>query len=129
MGDQGASVLERLEDPAPLVARRLLPVGRGAPGDLATLDEGDDVVVAHSAVAVGHDEHVADGADPLAGLGACEVVVAVPARLLGRVGDEVEEGGGGGGDLAGGRHDGVGVHDSIVPSRGAVSSKTSIDPA
>src|SRR5699024_4471523 len=82
---------ERRELPAPLVAGRLLPLRRGTPGDLPPLAEGDDMVVAHPAVAVRHHEHVADGADSLPGRGLGEIVVAVPAWLLGGIGDEGEE--------------------------------------
>ena len=129
MGDASAVVRERFEGPAPLVAGRLLAVRRGLPGDLAPLFEGDDVVVAHAAVAVGHHEDVADSVDALAGVSLGEVVVAVPAGLLGGVGDEGEDPLGGGGDLAAGGDESVLSHGAIVPSRGTVSSKTSIEPA
>src|SRR5699024_6169615 len=127
---------ERLELPAPLVAGRLLPLRRGTPGDLPTLGEGDDMVVAHPAVAVRHHEHVADGADSLPGRGLGEIVVAGPAWLLGGI----REGGGvrvrRGGGLAGGGDDAVVVRGHVpilahgsTGSPGAVSSKTSIEPA
>src|SRR5699024_7402936 len=109
VGDAGTPAGERLELPAPLVAGRLLPLRRGTPGDLPPLAEGDDMVVAHPAVAVRHHEHVADGADSLPGRGLGEIVVAVPAWLLGGIGDEGEERVRRDGGLAGGGDDAVAV--------------------
>src|SRR5699024_650500 len=124
------------ELPAPLVAGRLLPLRRGTPGDLPPLAEGDDMVVAHPAVAVRHHEHVADGADSLPGRGLGEIVVAVPAWLLGGIGAEGEERVRRDGGLAGGGDDAVAVrgpapilaHGSSG-SPGAVSARTAIEPA
>ena len=129
MGDQGPAV-GGLELPAPQVPGRGLSLGRWQPGDRAALGEVDDVVLTHPATQVGHREDVADGAHALAGLRLGEVVVAVPARLLRGVGDQVEEDRSRGGDLPGGGDEALRVlaHGSMVPPEGAVSSKTSIEP-
>src|SRR5260370_26982873 len=81
---------------------RLLPRLGGKPGDPAALLELDHVVLPDGAPGQRHREHVADPADPLASLRAGQVVVAVPARLRGRVRDQLEDRPGPGRDLAAG---------------------------
>lgn len=63
---------------------------RRPPGDETTFLVFHDVIVPELAVAEDHGEHVADRLHPLAGCCLGEVVVAVPAWLLGRVGDQFE---------------------------------------
>ncbi len=64
---------------------------RGAPGDEPALFELDDVVLPDAAYGERHGEHVADGAHPLTRRRFGQVVVAIPSRLLSRVGDEFED--------------------------------------
>src|ERR1700761_517295 len=100
VGDPGPGLTQRLELPAPQMPGRRLARRRRLPGDPATLVEFDDAIVANAAVAQGHREDVPYRPDPLSLFGLREVVVAVPARLLGRIGDQLEDPVRGGGDLA-----------------------------
>lgn len=74
----------------------------GPPRDAAAFGELDDVVLPDVAVRGRHGEDVADSADSLAGSGLGQVVVAVPAWLLGRIGNQLEDLVGAAADLAAG---------------------------
>jgi hypothetical protein len=64
----------------------------------------DDGVLADAASTQGHREHITHGADALPSNGFSEVVVPVPARLLRRVSDSLEDRLGAGRDLPAGAH-------------------------
>src|ERR1700683_2464760 len=71
--------------------RRPLPRLGGGPGDPAALLELHHMVLPDAALSQRHREHVACPADPLAGGGLGQVVVAVPARLHRRIRDQLED--------------------------------------
>ena len=79
--------------------RPLAGLGR-RPRDPPALLELHHVVLTEGPLRQPHDEDVAHGLDALAGVGPREVVVAVPARLLRRVGNQLEDPFGGSVDLA-----------------------------
>ena len=81
------------------MAGRLLSGFGRAPGDLAAFDEFHDMVFPDRSIGQRRFEHVTDLADALSRGSRGEVVVAVPARLEGRVGDQVEDPLGAGGAL------------------------------
>src|SRR5690606_6272872 len=99
----------------------LLTAVGGPPRDAAILLEFDDVVVPHTAVGQVHAKDIANGGDALTFVGAGEVVVAVPARLLSRIGDQAEQRLRAGGNVPGDTYDawlvGVGVHEHIEALR------------
>ncbi len=68
----------------------LTRLGR-SPGDAATLLQLDHVVLADVALRESHGEDITDGANSLPAGRFQEIVVAVPARLLTGIGDELEE--------------------------------------
>jgi len=90
----------RLEFPSPQVPGRTLPRFGGHPGDPAALVELDHVILPDAAPGQPHRAHVASLADPLPVGRFGQVVVAVPARLLGRIRDQLEDPSRGGRDLA-----------------------------
>ena len=90
VGHVGQRGVDRAELPAPQVAGRLLSGFCWTPGDLAAFDEFHDVVLPHGTVGQRRLEHVTGPADALPGSRRGEVVVAVPARLAGRLGDQFE---------------------------------------
>src|SRR5581483_9464359 len=91
-----------LEFPAPQVTRRGPAHLRGPPRHPAPLLELDHVVLTDLTAAQRHREHLAGPADALPGAGRAQVVVAVPARLPGRIRDQLEDLRRAGRDLAGG---------------------------
>src|SRR6516165_4014246 len=70
---------------------RTLPRLGGHPGDPAALVELDHVVLPDSAHGQRHREHVTPAADPLPAGCLDQVVVAVPAWLLSRIGYQLED--------------------------------------
>src|ERR1043165_6303306 len=70
--------------------RRLAHLG-GAPGHPAALLELHHVVLPDLTTAQRHREHVTDLADALPGVRRAQVVVTVPARLLSRIRDQLED--------------------------------------
>src|SRR5271165_957136 len=73
---------------------------RRTPGDATAFFELDDVILADAAHRQGHGEDVAEAANALSGFGFGEVVVAIPARLLRGIRDELENTIGARGDVA-----------------------------
>jgi len=73
------------------VPGRPLPCFGGQPGNPAALLELDHVVLPDGALADGHREYGTRAADALPGGRLGQVVVAVPARLLSRVRDQLED--------------------------------------
>ena len=70
--------------------RRGLTRFRGLPRDQPALLEFDDVVRAIAAHGERHREHVTHSPHPLTGRRFRQVVVAIPSRLLRRIGDQFE---------------------------------------
>ena len=91
MGHQRAVVVARLELPPPQVSWRIGVDLGGPPGNPPAFVELDDMVLPHLSPGQRHGEHVPDCPHALAGLGRRQVLVAVPRRLPGRVGDQLEE--------------------------------------
>jgi len=100
VGDTCSRRIDRLELPPPEVPRRLLTGLRGPPCDAPGLIELDHVILTDAAAGERHSEHLADSPDSLAGDSFGQIVVAVPPRLLSRVGNEFEDPPGAGRDLA-----------------------------
>ena len=96
---------DRLELPSPQVPWRFLSRLGRSPSDAVALVELDHVVLPHVAFRGGHGEDITDSADSLPGRRLQQVVVAIPARLLGRVSDELEDLPSPGRDLAAGADD------------------------
>src|SRR5882757_287324 len=91
MGDFRVGLAHRPELPAPEMARRLLARVRGTPRDTTPFDELHDVVLPDATRGDRHPENISDPPDALL-LGCLdEVLVAVPARLQGGVGDQRED--------------------------------------
>src|SRR5689334_19686600 len=78
--------------------RRLAHLG-GAPGHPAALLELHHVVLPDLTAAQRHREHITDPPDALPGVRRAQVVVAIPARLLSRIRDQLEDPLGPGRDL------------------------------
>src|SRR5215467_14625974 len=91
MGDPRARGGDRLELPSPEVPGRLSPHLGGPPGDQAVFVELDHVVFPDAAVGERHREQITRPADPLPVRCPGQVVVAVPARLLSRIRDQLED--------------------------------------
>src|ERR1700742_4117477 len=89
------------------MAGRLLPGLGRKPGDLAAFDEFHDVVLSDGTVGQRHLEHVTDLTYALPGGGFGEIVVAIPARLAGRVCDQFEN------PLRAGRYRAAGSHNAF----------------
>jgi hypothetical protein len=73
------------------VAWRFLARLSRSPCDAEALVELHDMILADLPSGEGHGEDIADSADPLAVGRLRQVVIAVPARLLRRVSDELED--------------------------------------
>src|ERR1700680_286662 len=122
---------ERLELPSPHVPRRRLTHLSRLPGDTPTFDEVHDVVLTDAAHGEPHGEYVSDDPYTLSRGGFFQVLVAVPARLLCWVCDELEYSLGTRRHLAGHHDDARGLllsgHSHIQPLMGhgphAVSTK------
>src|SRR5680860_902017 len=90
------------------MARRFLARLGWSPGNAVTLVELDHVVLSHVVGRRRHDEDITNGADSLPRRCLRQVVVAIPARLLSRVSNELE-------DPPGlGRNDAAGADDAQV---------------
>jgi hypothetical protein len=91
VGDPRALGVNRVQFPTPEVPRRYLPGLGRCPGDPSALLELDNVILPDAAAGGRHHEHVTYAADPLPGRRLSQVVVAVPAWLLSRIRDELED--------------------------------------
>src|SRR5215831_14971977 len=91
MGDLCHRRADWLKFPSPQVTRRLPTRLGGPPGDPPALVELDHVVLPDFTPGQCRPEHIASTADPLPGFRRGQVVVAIPARLFGRIGDQVED--------------------------------------
>jgi len=87
------------------VARRLLARLGRQPGDAPRLVELHDVVLPDAALSDRHREHIADPSDALRLGSLGQVLVAVPARLHGGVGDQCKNRLRAGPDLPADTHD------------------------
>jgi len=90
MGDACLRWCDRLKFPPPQVTWWLLTWLSGPPCNQPTLLELDYMILPNVPSPRHHGEHATDRRDALARSGLDQVVVAVPARLLGWVGNKVE---------------------------------------
>ena len=91
MGDPRTRRVDRLQFPAPKMPRRWPPRLGRCPGNASALVEFDYAILPDVARGGRHQEHVTRAANPLPGRRLGQVVVAVPAWLLSRVHDELED--------------------------------------
>jgi hypothetical protein len=104
---------------------RLLPRLGWPPRNAAALAELGHVVLSDVPLRGRHNEHVADRADSLPGSRLSQIVVAIPARLLRRVGNELKD------QVSACRYLAAGTHDArnlIVHGHTDIEARREINP-
>lgn len=105
VGDERTSRLDRLELPPPEMTWWVLARFGGLPCNSPAPFELDNMILPDVPVGDRHAEHLTDLPDALPASRLGQIAVAVPSRLLGRIGNELEDSPITGRDLATGAYD------------------------